>query len=434
MALVALAAGVAFGIASASQVARASALASLRVGRGAAGGGVKRRARHALIVGEVALSLVLLLGAALLAQSFVRMQRVEPGFDPTDVLVGDLTVPPSAGRSLAEGGPRRAALFSAYLDRVRALPGVTAAGLVSSLPLTGAWESTGFSIDGRPTPPQDRRPSAQYALVSPDYFRAMGVPVRQGRAFDAGDRADAPRVAIVSRSAAERYWRGESPVGQRIRVFDLGSVEIVGVVGDVRQTSLTDPVQPTLYIPLAQFPVPFVSLVVRTAGEPLATAPALRRELRAVDGSVPLAGVRTMRAVFDDSLAQRRFSMQLVGFFAASALMLAAVGLYSVIAQGVGQRSSEIGIRMALGALPGDVLRLVLRQGLALAAVGVALGTAAALAAARLMRSQLYEVSPADPVTFAAVAAALLGVALLATLIPARRATRIDPMEAMRVD
>jgi predicted permease len=434
MTVVALAAGIGFGMVSAAHVARRGLGTAMRDGARGAGGVPRNRTRQALVVGEVALSIMLLVGAALLVQSFVRMQRVLPGFEPSGALTARLVVPPTAQLSYAAEGSRWSAVYTQYLDRVRGLPGVTAAGAVSSLPLSGAWESTDLRIEGRPAPSQDQRPSAQYAFVSPDYFAAMRIPLRTGRGFGAQDRKDAPGVVIVSERAAERYWPGESPVGQRIRVFTDEPLEVVGVVGDVRQTSLTDPIQPTVYIPLAQFPVPGVSLVVRASGDPAALVPALRRELRAVDPGVPLTEARTLRAVFDESLAQRRFSMLLIGFFAASAVALAAVGLYSVIAHGVTQRAHELGIRMALGALPGQVLRLVVRQALVLAAVGVVLGTLGALAATSLIRSQLYEVSPADPVTYAAIAAAVLGVALLASLLPARRATRIDPMTAMRVD
>jgi predicted permease len=432
--LAALAAGLAFGVVSAAHVAGNGGALSLREGTRTAGGVARSRTRQALVVGEVALSLMLLVGAALLVQSFARMQRVEPGFEPDGALTARLIVPPTAKFSFAAEGSRWNAVYTGFLDRVRALPGVTAAGAVSSLPLSGAWESTDFRIDGRPAPAPDDRPIAQYASASPDYFAAMRISLQAGRAFGAQDRKGAPGVAIVSRRLAERYWPGESPIGRRVRVFDDEPLEIVGVVGDVRQTSLTDPVQPTLYIPLAQFPVPGVSLVVRASGDPTALLPALRRELRAVDAGVPLTEARLLRAVFDESLAQRRFSMLLIGFFAASALLLAAVGLYGVIAHGVAQRAREIGIRMALGAVPGEVLRLVVRQALLLAAVGVGIGTVGALAATSLIRSQLYEVSPADPVTYVAIAAAVLGVALLAALVPARRATRIDPMAAMRAE
>jgi putative ABC transport system permease protein len=303
---------------------------------------------------------------------------------------------------------------------------------VSSLPLSGAWESTNMSIEGRPKSAEGSAPVVQYAMVIPGYFRAVGIPLRRGRTFDEHDDASSPPVVLISEAAAERYWPGQDPIGQRVRVFGDSLKEIVGVVGDVRQKTLTDPIQPTIYIPYAQFPYPGMSLVVRAERDASALVPALRSELHTVDPNVTLSEVRTLRSVFDESLAQRRFSLLLVGFFAASALLLAAVGLYGVIAYGVGQRTHEIGVRMALGAQRHEVLRLILWQALALTAIGLAIGAVAAFAVTSLIRQQLFEVSPTNPPTYAAIAALLLATALLASYAPARRATRIDPMGALR--
>jgi predicted permease len=424
------AAGAAFGLVAAVHSARAGAAAGLR--EGGRGHATRSRSRSVFVVLEVAVSLVLLVGAALLTRSFARMQRVDAGFRPSNVLTAGLVMRRDPGRTLAEQATGWRNVTEPFQERIRALPGVIEAGGVSSLPLTGAWESTTFNIDGRPAAAPDARPRADYAVALPGYFRALGIPVLRGRAFTEQDRADGPRVVLVSRVLAERYWKDEDPIGAQILVFDATPLTVVGVVEDVRSHSLIDPPQPTLYFPYSQFAYPFMVLVVRTAGDPVALAPALRRELRAVDPTVALTEIRSMQEVFDASLAQRRFAMLIVGFFAGSALVLAAVGLYGVIAYAVSQRTREIGIRLALGARAADVRRMVLRDGLALTAIGLGIGLAGALAAARVLRGQLFEVSPVDPAVYALIVVVLVVTALVASWAPARRATRVDPVTALR--
>ena len=431
---IALMAGATFGLLAALHVARGGLAGQLRTGGRSSAGAIRTRMRSLLIIGEVALSLVLLVGAALLAQSFVRMQRVSPGFVPDATMTAQLFIPTSTLGNVFAQDARYSLLFHQYLDRVRALPGVVDAGAISSLPLSGAWETTTLRIEGRPEQAAGERPEVEFQIASPGYFAAMKIPVRRGRAFGTEDRADSRPVALISEAAAARYWAGEDPIGRRITIFRPEPVEIVGVVGDVRQRSLIDPAEPTVYLPVAQFPLPFTTIVVRTSSDPVSIVPLLRRELQAVAPGVALAEVRTMSSVVEHSLGQRRFAMLLVGFFASSALLLAAVGLYGVIAYGVSQRTHEIGVRMALGARPRDVLRMVLGQGVALTAVGLAIGAAGSLALTSVVRRQLYDVSATDPVTYAAIALLLLAVAITASWVPARRATRVEATRALRDD
>ncbi|HVE78878.1 MAG TPA: ABC transporter permease, partial [Gemmatimonadaceae bacterium] len=429
--LLALGIGGAFGVLAALHGGRAGG-ATLRDGGRTTAGAQRARLRSALVAGQLALSLVLLVGAALVVRSFARMLAVPPGFDPSGAVTAQIILPVRPDASFSAEQPRWRDVTERYLERVQTLPGVRAAGAVSSLPLTGAWESTDVGAVGAAAGSGTDRMNMQYAMVSPDYFRAMAIPMRRGRAFTTQDRADAPPVAIVSEAAAARWWPGRSPVGERVMALDSTTRTIVGVVGDVRQTNVTTPIEPAIYLPVAQFPVPFLYVVARTSADPATTVPALRRELRAVSAAAGLDDGRTLRAVYDDALAPRRFAMLIVGFFAVSTLLLAAVGLYGVVAYAVGQRTHEIGVRMALGAQTGDVMRLVLGQGLRLAALGLTAGVAGALAASGLLRRQLFEVSPVDPATYLAIIALLVAVAAAATWGPARRATRVDPVRALR--
>jgi putative ABC transport system permease protein len=313
-----------------------------------------------------------------------------------------------------------------------------AAGGVSSLPLTGAVETTGFAIDGRPRPLPGRGPSADYNVASPGYFKAMGMPMVAGRTFDSRDRAGAVSVLVVNEEFARRHWPGESALGKRIYTGFLGADvphEIVGVVRDSRQLTLDTPVAPAMYFPATQLPYPFLTFVVRTASEdPAVVLPLMRRELKAMDPAIALNDVRSLRSVVDASLARQRFGMIVIGVFAAAALALAMVGLYGVIAYSVAQRTREIGIRMALGAQRTQMLSLVLRQSLTLVVLGLIVGFAAALAATRLMRTLLYGVGANDFATYAVVVVVLGGAALLASYIPARRAMKVDPMIALRYE
>jgi predicted permease len=429
---VAIIAGTVFGVLVAIHATRASASTVLRAGHRTSASAGRARFRQGLVVIEVAVSLVLLSGATALARSFVRVQQVEPGFDARGVITAQLLAPSSTTRSFAEQGEEWSALFQQYLDRVRTIPGVEAAAAVSVLPLSGAWESTSFTIEGRPVPVPGERVEAQYAVVTPDYFRALRIPLREGRTFAATDRTGAPPVVMISREMAEKNWPGESAIGRRIRIFSDAPTTIVGVVGDVRQTSLIAPVQSMMYFPLAQLGYPAMAVVARSAGDPVALVPAMRRELRAMNPQLPLEEVRTLAAVLDASLAQRRFGMLLLGFFAASALALVVIGLYGVIAYGVAQRIHEIGVRSALGASRRDVFRLIVGEGARVTGLGVAIGLAGALALARVLESVLYGVSAVDPVALGGVTLLLVTIALAASGIPARRAMGVEPVEALR--
>ncbi len=428
----AIVAGMAFGVVVAVHATRGDASSVLRSGNRSSASVGRARFRQGLVVVEVAVSLVLLSGATALARSFTRVQEVPPGFDANGVITARLLVPSSPTRSFAEQGPAWAAVFEAYLDRVRIIPGVDAASAISSLPLSGAWESTSFTIEGRPAPKPGERVEAQYAVASSGYFEAMRIPLLEGRGFAATDRSESPSVIAISRAMAERNWPGESAIGKRIRIFSDTPTTIVGVVGDVRQTSLIAPVQPMMYFPLAQLGYPGMTIVARGANDPLALVPALRRELRAVNPQLPLDEIRTLAAVVDASLAQRRFGMLLLGFFAASALALVVIGLYGVVAYGVAQRTHEIGVRSALGASRCDVFRLIVGEGARVTAIGVAVGLVGAVAMSRVLQHLLYGVSALDPTALGAMTLLLAAIALAATGIPARRAMRVEPVEALR--
>ena len=429
---VAVAAGVIFGVLAAMHATRSGAALTLRTAQGATGHPTSPRFRRGLVVAEVAVSLVLLSGAAALLESFVRLQRVNPGFDGNGVVTAQVLVPASGTLSFQQQRPRWARTFGAYLDRARALPGVTSAAAISSLPLSGAWESSTYGVIGTESVPAAARPEAQYAVASSEYFRTMRIPLREGRDFAATDTDSAPRVAIVSRLLAERSWPGASAVGKRIRLFDDRPLEVVGVVDDVRQTTLMAPPVPTIYLPLGQFAYPAMTVVVRSPNDPTLLVPALRRELAVIDPLLPLERIQTMSDVLAASLAARRFGMLLLGFFAASALLLVVVGLYGVIAYGVSQRTREIGVRMALGAAQRDVLRLVVGEGARMSVIGVVLGLGAAIGLSRVLSSAVAGVRGVDPTILTAVTLVLIIITLVASVLPARRAMRIEPVEALR--
>ena len=438
-------AGIVFGIASALHIARQRVAATLQSGGTRLTGNARQRfGRRLIVAAEVALSVVLLVGAGLLAGSFARLQRVTPGFDPNGVLTGNIVLPVGARFDPARDGPGWYRFFDQLTARLDALPGVVAAGGVSSLPLSGAVESGNFSIDGRPRPAAGESPNAEYSVVSGDYFAAMGIRLLSGRTFDSRDRSETPGVVIVNRELARRHFPGTSPIGQHLRTgFDFSNGasprEIIGVVEDVKQTSLDGETNPAAYVPVAQMPYPFMSIVARakcgngrTQCDPAAILPAMRRELARLDPTLALADVRPLSSVFADSIARQRFSMAVLGVFAALALLLALVGLYGVIALSVGQRRREIGVRMALGAQPRDVLSLVLGEGLRVTLLGVAIGLAGAFALTRVLRSLLFDVSTTDPRFFAGAAILVAIVSLVATYVPARRALGVDATSALR--
>jgi putative ABC transport system permease protein len=339
------------------------------------------------------------------------------------------TIPPSKYAKDEE----QVAFFQQVLDRLNHVPGVSAAGAVLSLPLTGAEESTDLFIEGRATQNAGERPSTDYTIVSPDYFRALQIPLRKGRQLLDRDNKDGRRVAIINEALAQRYWPNEEPLGQRIRIgFEKETREIVGVVGSIKQSTLTADARPAMYVPYAQLPSGALTLVIRTNGDPMSVARLARTEIHSVDPTVPVTNIRTMNEVFSASVEQQRFAMLLVGLFGGLAVVLAAIGIYGVMGYSVTQRRQELAVRMALGARARQVLQLVIKDGLVLASIGIAVGLAGAFALTRLLRSLLFEVQPTDVQTFAMVAALLIIVALLASYLPARRASKVDPLKALR--
>ncbi|HEX2187673.1 MAG TPA: ABC transporter permease [Longimicrobiaceae bacterium] len=424
--------GVAFGLVPVLQVRRTDVQSTLRE-NGRSGGPDRRGSatRRVLVVTQVALSLMLLTGAGLLIRSFARLQQVDPGFDPGGVVTMNIALPEARYPT----DTTWVSFFDALLPRVAALPGVQAAGLTSSVPLQGGW-STSFAVEGYTAPEGDMGPYGNFRPVSPDFHRALRIPLLRGRYFTDADRMGAPRVAIVDELMAKRYWPDGDPIGKRIAYSGTEEnpdwAEVVGVVRHTRQDGLEEEGRAQLYVPFRQRAIPGLTLAVRASGDPTLVAGAVRAAVREIDPDQPVSRVQTMQDLVDTALGPRRFSMVLLGLFAGLALALAAVGLYGVMSFDVARRSQEIGVRMALGAQAGSVLRLVLRQGLGLALVGVALGVVGSLLLADLIRSQLYGTSAVDPVTFVGVVVVLLGVAVLASLVPARRATRVNPLTAMR--
>jgi putative ABC transport system permease protein len=379
----------------------------------------------------MASALLLLVGAGLLIKSFWRLQRIDPGFNPNNALTASVTLP---SRKYPEEN-QQSAFFQQLLEKVRALPGVQAAGASNVVPLGGDYV-LGFVIEGRPPLPPGAGQSTNYYAVSADYFKAMGIPLLRGRVFTEQDTRNSTRVAVISESMAKRVFPNEDPIGKRIHVTNGPTVfrEIVGIVGDVKHYGLDQDTTLQTYEPYTQQPFSFMTLVVRTAGDPTNLTSAIRNQVLSIDKEQPVSGVRTLEQRVSTSIAQQRFSMLLLGVFAAVAMVLAAVGIYGVLSYAAAQRTHEIGIRMALGARAGDVLKMVIGQGMKLTLAGVALGSGAALALTQLMRRLLFGVTAADPMTYAVIALSLTLVALFACWIPARRAAKVDPMVALRVE
>ena len=392
--------------------------------------GARHRLRSLLVIAESALAVVLLIGAGLLIKSFVKLQQVSPGFEAERVLTLRLDLPPARYAS-----PAQAANFFHQLQQgVAALPGVEAVGMVSELPLSGQPNDAPFAIEGRPPDAPDQRPLADFRRVNADYFRAIGIPLLRGRAFTEQEARQSANVVIISQQLAEQYFPDEEALGKQLRLDFMSKepFEVIGVVGDVRHRGLAGNVYQAMYLPTLG--VLRTNLVVRTTGDPASLAPAVRKEVAAIDPQQPVAAVKTMGQWVSESVAQPRLRTLLLGLFAAVALLLSVIGIYGVMSYVVTQRTREVGIRMALGARRGDVLRLVVGQGMKLALAGVASGIAAAYGLTRLLKSLLYEVSTTDPATFVVTALLLAGVALLACYAPARRATKVDPMVALRYE
>jgi putative ABC transport system permease protein len=426
--------GIVFGLAPALQASRTDLGGGLKEGaRGGSGGAHNKRLRSAMMVSEIALSFMLLVGAGLLIKSFVRLRDVSPGFTPDNVLTMRVSLPSA---KYPKGEPR-VQLLRQTLEHLQSIPGVQSAGAVLSLPLGGDTFNVGRSYirEGRPFTPEESD-GATYLAATPNYFRTLQIPLVAGRVFSDQDTDQTTKVLIVNESMARRLWPGESPLGKRITIWrdEKFPREIVGVVGDTK-ASLDTEAEPQMYVPYAQDSGwSGMSLVIRTSGDPLNTAAAARSEIRALDKGIPVFNVKTMNDVLATSVAPQRMSMLLLTAFAGVALLLAMIGIYGVTAYYVTQRTQEIGIRIALGAQVGDVMKLVLKNGMALAIVGVALGLAGAFAVTRLMSSLLFGVKPTDTLTFVTVSVCLLVTALLASYIPARRATKVDPLTALRYE
>lgn len=428
---VSLLTGVLFGFAPALASSKPNLTETLKEGsKGSAGVG-RQRLRSLLVISEVALSLVLLIGAGLFIKSFLRLLQVDPGFSSTNVLTMQLAVP----MMKYPKEQQRVTFFQQLTQRIESLPGVQAAGTVSELPLSDQDNDTFFTIEGKPAVAfGSLENDANFRIVSPDYFHAIGIPLIKGRAFAERDSTDAPKVIVVNEAFARRYLPGEDAIGKRLTV-DFGKPwtgEIAGIVGSVRHSSLAREPDAEMYVSYAQAAIPKVNLAVRAVTDPTMLTSAIRNEVRALDKDLPIYNVETMQQRVSESAAQPRFRTLLLGIFALVALLLASVGIYGVISYSVTQRTHEIGIRMALGARTGDVLRLIVGQGMLLALIGVGIGLIGAFALTRIIASQLYNVSATDPITFACVALLLAGVALLACYIPARRAMKVDPMVALR--
>jgi putative ABC transport system permease protein len=430
--------GLLFGLAPALHFSSLDLHGSLKEGtRGATSDGSTHAVRRALVVAELALALTLLTGAGLLVKSFGRLQNVDPGFDPDNLLTFNIALPMTRYRT----DTAQIAFFDAVLPRLAQVPGVKAIGATSVLPFGGSWTTSSIEIEGYQQPPGEPGPWGDRRDVSAEFFEAMRIPLLQGRTLTEDDRAGRPRVAVIDDEFVRRYWPHENPIGKRITfgppagAADTSSrewIEIVGVVGHTKHEGLAAEPRIQYYLPYRQEVRPALTVVARTSGDPARYVNALRSVVRSVDTDQPISQVRTMDELLEQSVGQRKLSMLLLSLFSGIALLLASVGIYGVMSYSVAQRAREIGVRIALGAERGDVLRMVLRQGMRLALAGVGLGLIAALVLTRVIASQLYEVRPTDPGTFVLVASLLTAVALAANLVPALRATRVDPAVVLR--
>ena len=429
--VVAVMTGVIFGLVPALQAYRLNLSEALKESGGKGTPGfVRHRVRSLLVVTEIALALVLLVGAGLLIKSFHRLQQVNAGFNPENVL----SVPVAIPQSRYPDGNARAAFINRIMEKMKALPGVQAVAGVTILPLSGEYSSASFIVEGQTVSPE-RRNVANRRAATPDYFRVMSIPIVKGRSFTEQDHFDAPAVVIINESFGRLYFPDEDPIGKRIispASSDGIPMTIVGVAGDVRNGGPEDEPRPEFYYSYFQNPIPFMFMAIRTAAEPSGLIPAIRREIWSEDKDLPLANISTLEQLLSKTIAQHRFNLLLLGLFSGLALVLAVVGIYGVVSYAVTQRTHEIGIRLALGAQQGDVRKLVIRQGMIQVVAGIAIGLSGALALTRLMKSLLFGVSTTDPLTFVGLSLLLIVVAFVACWIPARRATKVDPLLALR--
>jgi putative ABC transport system permease protein len=435
--VVALVTGLIFGAAPAIRISKADLNSTLKAtGRAVTGGGVQKL-RDGLVTVEIALALVLVVAAGLMARSFARLMSVNPGLRTNDVLTMQLTLP--TARYPEE--EKRAQFYRNLVERVEALPGVESAGAIQFLPFRANFLNSRisvwpFRVPGAPPVREGQEPLADFRVVTPHFFTALGIPLRHGRFFGERDQRNAPAVIIINEAMAKRHRLGENPVGKRLLLppWDQPPREIVGVVGDVKLYSLDWAVEPAVYVPHSQQPGEVMSLVVHSRQDRQALTSAIRHQVEALDPEQPIADVRAMQAVMSDSTMLRRLAMGMIGAFAVLALVLATVGIYGLTAYTVSQRTHEIGLRMALGARGADILRHIVGRGAVVALIGVALGTAGALGVAHLLKSFLFGIASTDPVILVGAPVALLGIAVLASYFPARRAAKVDPMEALRYD
>ena len=432
--LVSLLTGVIFGLVPAIEASRLNLNESLKeAGKSSMGTPRSQRIRSIFVVAEVALALVLLVGAGLMIQSFRRLQSVDPGFNARSVLTMRVILP---RRKYVEDG-QRIAFFRQAVERIGHLPGVESASAVSYLPFAGLGAGTNFFIEGQPKPPPGQDFICDVRVTDENYFRTMGIPVLAGRTYTAQEAQEARKVVVISEALARKYFPGEDPIGHRIAIYmkdDPEPTEIIGVVADSKTNALDEETQPMVYWPHAELAYGGMTIIARTTGDPLSLAAAAQREIQIIDKDQPVSEVRTMEGWLSESVARTRFGTFLLSVFAAVALLLAAVGIYGVMAYSVTQRTHEIGIRMALGAQRRDLVRMVVGQGLTLTLIGVGLGLVAAFGLTRVMTSLLFGISATDPATFGGISMLLALAALLACLIPARRATRVDPMVALRYE
>ncbi|MEO7966641.1 MAG: ABC transporter permease, partial [Gemmatimonadaceae bacterium] len=437
IALVSIVVGLAFGVQCIRRVRATDASAVLRSSMRTTDASSARRGRRSLVAAQVALSVLLLVGAGLLLRSFSRLRDVRSGFIAGGAITGDMNIPIAGAFNPDRDGRSWSLAFGTVIAHIAQLPSVTAVGAASAIPLTGAAEGGTFRIVGRTEPREEDAPRSAYVVTEGDYFRAAGITVLRGRAFGRNDQRDAPAVAIISRSLAERYFGGEDPIGRDVRALfeftpNARPRTIVGVVDDVKLYTLDGDVIPTMYVPEQQMTYPALSIVVRTHDQPNAIAATVRRELHMAHPTATLSNVRTLEDVLQQSLARQRFTLTLLTAFATTALLLAVLGLYAVIALSVQARRHELGVRLALGARPQSLVFLVLREGMRLAGVGVTLGIVAALALSGVLRALLYGVDARDALVFGSAALIVVAVAAVATWIPAREAARGSPSEALR--